>query len=237
MKSKLLIGIFVIAVLAISMAIIYSIFQQDKASLGDVKNNDSSYNIISPVPSYHPYGINGHVNLDGHAISGAHVEAVSLNGTDRLNTTTDDNGAYTLNIKSGTDYNLSATWQGLRHTIWPVSIGDKYYEYNISLSTTSRSFIEGTGYSIGGPIGYNNSQPLTGFEFYATPVNGNSKLTTVIQNDWSYSLEVEPGVMYHMERHMPDVWFNYRNNNRVLSLDVVVGPNETAFIDYEVILP
>jgi hypothetical protein len=180
--------------------------------------------------------ITGHVYLDNHAVSGAHVEAVSVDGTDCRNTTTDDGGAYTLNINAGTMYNLTTTWQGLRHTVWPVSIGDNYYEYNISLSTTPKSFIEGTGYSVGGYLGYDNSRPLTGFYFNVTQANGNSTFTTTIQNDWSYSLEVEPGVMYHIERRYPDVHFYYRNHNDVIS-DVIVGPNETAIIDYVVVLP
>lgn len=188
------------------------------------------------IQSYPPDGITGHVYLEGNAVKGAKMQAVSVNGTDYRNTTTDDAGAYTLNLTANTSYNLTASWQGLRHTIWPVSLGDKYYEYNISLTSTPMSFIEGTGYSVGGYLGYNNSQPLTGFEFYVTQVNANSTLTAVIQNNWSYSLEVEPGVLYHIERHQPDVWFNYRNSNDLIS-NVTVGPNETALIDYVVILP
>ena len=188
------------------------------------------------VQSYHSDGISGYVYFDGKAVKGANIEAISANGTDYRNTTTDDAGAYTLNLAANTSYNLTATWQGLRHMLWPVSLGDKYYEYNISLTSTPGSFIEGTGHSVGGYLGYNNSQPLTGFEFNVTRVNTNSTLTAVIQNDWSYSLEVEPGVLYHIERYQPDVWFNYRNGNDLMS-NVTVGPNETALIDYVVILP
>jgi len=196
--------------------------------------------ITPPSPTVKPNpianSITGHVYLDEHAVGGAYVEAVSVDGTDRRNTTTGDDGAYTLNINPGARYNLTATWQGLRHTVWPVSVGSKYNVYNIPLTATPKSFIAGTGYSMGGPEGYNNSRPLIGFELYATPADENGKLTATIGEDWSYSLEVEPGVMYHMERYAPSVNFNYRNSDDVLS-GVIVGPNETAIIDYVVLLP
>lgn len=179
--------------------------------------------------------INGHIIYNGSAISDASVEATAVNGTDHVSTTTDADGAYTLKIKPGTTYNVTATHERLRHTIWPVSSGRKHYDYDISLTATPKSLIEGTGYSMGGPEGYDNSRPLTGYRFILTREDGNDTLTTAIQDDWGYSVEVEPGVMYHIDGYYPNVGFNYRNNS--IASDVVVGSNETALIDYVIVMP
>jgi hypothetical protein len=179
--------------------------------------------------------IHGYVNIDGKTVTGADVEAISADNVYHFENVTNDNGAYVLYLPKNLSFNVSATYQGLQHTVWPVSVGDSDYLYNISITTTPKSFIEGTGYSVGGYLGYNNSQPLTGFTFNAIQANDNTTFTAVIKDDWSYSLEVKPGVKYHLDRRMPDVHFYSRNGDYMS--DVVVGPNETALIDYVVVLP
>jgi len=181
------------------------------------------------------YLVHGYVSLDGKTAAGAEVEAISAGDAHIFQNVTNEDGAYVLYLPKNVFFNVTATYQGLWHTIWPVSTGDSGYEYNISITIKPKSFIAGTGHSVGGYVGYDNSRPLTGFTFNVLEVNGNTTLTAVLKDDWSYSLEVRPGVKYYIERSMPDTHFYYRNGGH--TSDVVVGPNETALIDYVVVLP
>lgn len=191
----------------------------------------------TPIPRIGDrYLTHGYVIIDGKPIGGAVVEAVSADGAYRFNNTTNDLGAYAFYLPKNVSFNITARDRGLRHTIWPVNVGDDFFEYNITLTTTPVSSIEGTGGSVGAFAGYDHSRPLTGFTFNVIPVNGTTTLTPAIKGDKSYSVDVEPGVTYKIERYMPDVWFNYRNSQGHVE-SVVVGQNETALIDYLVILP
>jgi hypothetical protein len=183
---------------------------------------------------------NGHVYLDGKVVSGATVEAVSTNGTNRQSTVTDRNGAYTLNITPATTYNITATYQGLRHTIWPVYLDNKTDTFNITLTTVPRSTIEGTGHL----IIHNVPTNLSNYYINAMSTKDNTTISTIIKSDGSYSLEVEPNVLYNMNcTHItspnPVAQFYYRNDAQGLgdTVQIMVGPNETALVDYVIPLP
>lgn len=195
--------------------------------------------------------ITGHVYLDGHAVSGAYVEAASVNGTDRVNTTTDDGGAYTLNINAETKYNLTATWQGLRHIVWPVYLPGDVNTYDINLTSTPTSTIEGSGYTMGGPKpGMYDHKRLSGFKMGVTPAHGNTSITTRTDDNGNYTLVVEPNILYNMtggvggmsppDYIIPIAVFNYRNDGRIMVGyydNIIVGPNETALVDYVIYVP
>ncbi len=83
--------------------------------------------------------------------------------------------------------------------------------------------------------GCDHSRPLTGFTFNVIPVNSTTTLTPAIKSDKSYSVDVEHGVTYKIGR-VPDVHFYYRNSTAHVQ-SVAVGKNETALIDYVVVLP
>jgi len=147
--------------------------------------------------------ITGHVYLDGQAVSGAYVDAVSWDGTHDVNTTTCDDGSYTLNVRIETKYNLTASWRGLTHTVWPVYLPDDTNIYDINLTSTPRSTIEGSGITIG-PGGnpelfkIYDHKPARGFRMGVIPVGGNTSITTVTDNTGNYILVVEPNVLYEI---------------------------------------
>jgi len=146
-------------------------------------------NIGSPVAS-------GHVFLDGKAVSGAAIEAVPINGTGNLYTTTDNQGAYTLNLTPATTYNVTATFHGLRHTVWPVYVDNKSDTFNINLTTTPKSTIEGTGY-------INAAHPERKYYRSHYQINLNSTIdhtviSKIFNEDGSYSVDVEPNVTYEV---------------------------------------
>jgi hypothetical protein len=108
-------------------------------------------NETTPTPIPHlgdMYLTHGYVKMDGKPIAGAEVEAVSADGAYRFNNITNDQGAYAFYLPRNVSFNVTAREQGLQHTIWPVNVGDDFFEYNITLTTTPVSSIEGTG-SIG----------------------------------------------------------------------------------------
>lgn len=198
---------------------------------------------VSTVPSVPPVA-NGHVYVDGKVVSGASVEAVAINGTDHISTTTDDKGAYVLNITPYTKYNVTAMYQGLRHTVWPVYLENKADTYNINLTTTPRSTIEGTG-TIGGDTQFN--VPMSNLAINLVPVTkNNTTISTIMNGDGSCSLEVEPNMQYEMTGTMggvmgspPIAQFYYRNYPAGLGdcPQITVGSNETALLDVEFVIP
>jgi|AGTN01.2.fsa_nt_gi hypothetical protein len=189
--------------------------------------------VISPAGDSHT--ASGHVFLDGNPVASAEVDAVSANGSLRLSGVTSDAGLYVLDLPEGVQFNVTARYQGLRHTVWPVSIGDINDQFDIKLTRSAKSFIAGTGGSVGGYVGYDNSRPLTGFNLTITEASGNGSVSTLIRSDKSYSFEVEPNVTYHLEGRFPDVRYSYRNGG--YGSNITVGPNETVLVDYLVILP
>ncbi len=92
-----------------------------------------------------PVSISGHVYLDDKAISGASVEAISAYRRSNMSTITDDSGAYSLGLDPRTQYNITATYQGMRHTVWPVFVEDNETGvYDINLTRTPRTALAGT---------------------------------------------------------------------------------------------
>jgi hypothetical protein len=204
----------------------------------------------SHTPAPFTKTIIGHVYLDGHAIGGARIEVISINGTDCVNTTTDDKGAYTLNINDETKYNLTAICQGLRHTVWPAYLPGETNVYDVNLTTAPVSTIEGSGYTIG-PLGnrelfdtYDHKR-WSGFVVTATSVKDSISITTLTDSNGSYSLEVEPNVLYKMTGAYNvnsgfSPMFRYRNGGALAdgySNTITVGPNETALVDYVFVMP
>ena len=186
--------------------------------------------------------ITGHVYMNGHAISGARVDAISVNGAYSVNTTTDNNGAYTLNINPNTTYNLTATWQGLRHTVWPVYLPGDINTYDINLTSVPTSTIEGSGYEMGGPDPESfGHKRVSGLDIYATPVHGNTSIIAYTNNNGNYLITVEPYVSYNLTlggpNYSPPIFFTYRNTNLYAGYNVTVGPNETAVVDYVIPIP
>lgn len=191
--------------------------------------------------------LTGHVYLNGYAISGAHVEAISVNGTDRIATITNDNGAYVLNIKPDIKYNVTATYQELRHTVWPVYLPGETDTYDINLTTTPKSTIEGSRYTKGGPNPeFFYHKRWSDVVINATSVKDNITLTALTDSNGSYSLEIEPNVLYNitgassLQNKYPIPVFYYRNYGGISTgycNQIMVGPNETALVDYIIYLP
>lgn len=182
------------------------------------------------------YLVCGHVCLEGNAVANATVEAVSVNGNRSLSNVTGADGLYALYLPGGVQFNVTATYQGLQHTIWPVIASSSLYNYDINLTRTPESFIAGTG-SISGPMGYNVSWMLAGYRPTVARPDGNGSITTTIRSDNSYSLEVEPGVSYQFNGTDAGIYFSYRNGEGGMRLNVTVGPNETALVDYTIMIP
>ena len=180
----------------------------------------------------------GYVYLDGDVIGGATVEAISADGTDHQSNITDDRGAYVLNITPAKIYNITATYQGLRHTVWPVYLDNKTDTYNISLTTAPRSTIEGTGYAFheGKPFPFDHMDPPV---INLVPMAKNyTTLSNYMGRDGSYSMEVYPNLQYTMKVSPPIASFFYHNYQAWVRDHLIsIGPNETALIDIEFYLP
>ena len=67
-----------------------------------------------------PLQASGHVYWKGRAISGAIIDAVSIDGAHHVTANTDWNGTYRLSLESMVPYRVTARYFGLQHTIWPV---------------------------------------------------------------------------------------------------------------------
>ncbi len=79
-----------------------------------------------------------------------------------------------------------------------------------------------------------------------TSVKDNTTVTAFTDGNGSYSLEVEPDVLYNMtgassvQNMFPIPMFHYRNDGTLTDGyydNIMVGPNETALVDYEIPLP
>ncbi len=183
---------------------------------------------------------NGYVYIDGEVIGGATVEAISADGTDRQSTTTDGTGAYVLNITPAKKYNITATYQGLRHTVWPVYLDDKTDTYNIDLTTTPRSTIEGTGYAFHEGKPYRNSLRVLVIHLEPTSKN-HTTYSRHLEGNGTYSMEVEPDVEYTTSGTLsgsPNIAsFFYHNSREYVPDRITIDPNETVLIDIEYHLP
>lgn len=217
---------------------------------GIITGNNTS--TVPPIAS-------GRVFLDGKAVSGAAIEAVPINGAGKLYTImddkvsikgagnlytiTDNNGAYTLNITPATPYSITATYQGLRHTIWPVYLDNRSDTFNINLTTTPKSTIEGTGFATCSDPSRNTSD-MSIFDINLNSTKDHTIASKALNRDGSYLLEVEPNVTYEMSGTLgemgspPITQFFYHNYKPLGSLpQITVSPNETVLIDYMVVLP
>lgn len=214
---------------------------------------DSSTNVIHAPPG--PPIVTGHVFLDGKAISDADVEAVSANGTYHRYAVTDDEGVYALNITPDTDYNVTATYKGLHHTIWPVYLPGDTNTFDINLTTTPVSTIEGSGYTIisvspfeskeGRYKTYNHTK-WSGFLINAKSIQDNNTLTAITDINGNYIIHVEPNKTYVMTGYFsapdgpPNAIFTYRNGgtSSIYASDNISGPivkvdlGETILVDY-----
>lgn len=207
-------------------------------SLSGCINCSTILNTAPPVAT-------GHVYLDGNAISGATVEAMSIDGTDYKITTTDKNGAYILNITPAKMHNITARYQGLQHTVWPVYLDNESDTYNINLTTTPRSTIEGTGRAYAGIDGYVKEYKYPeDLAINLIPITKNyTTLSKRMDSNYIYSIEIEPDIQYTMKGTVnhgenPADFF-YHNIPSVWVQDnvIMVGSNETALINIEYYLP
>ena len=174
----------------------------------------------------------GYVLLNGSHVSGAQVKATSSDGSDIQTTTTNETGAYVVNIRDWTLYNITATYKGLRHTIWPVRIdsqdNSQLYKartvYNITLTNEPTSTIMGL-----------SSEKYILVE--AIPTNGEPSVTTNTGPERAYSMNVDPNVQYDLvgrdyyEQTNFHVIFKGRNYHYVQN--ITLQPNETALIDVD----
>ncbi len=197
--------------------------------------------------------ISGHVYIEGVPVEDARVEAVSADGALNVHNTTTGSGAYVLFLPPGdglrggdgliggrTQLNLTATYGWMHHTVWPAFAGGRY---DVHLNTTPKSLIAGGGRVVGGPLGYNTSlYNFSAVTIQAVPADGNATApvaSTTANGDGSYSLEVRPGVRYVLKGGLlANMWFNYHETERGgSSIELRLDPDETALIDYTVVLP
>jgi hypothetical protein len=181
--------------------------------------------------------IYGHIYLNGTPVEDARVEAVSADGTYRRVNTTNESGAYVLPLPKDVQFNVTASYGWMRHTIWPVFANGRY---DINLYTTQKTRITGKGRVVGGPLGYNPSlYNFSTIVIEAIPANGNATISTRARSDGNFSLEIQPDVLYHLKGGiLTNVWFNYHNTERGgQKIDVRLGSDTTFLIDYTVVLP
>lgn len=209
-------------------------------------------------PSRTPSGptvVTGHVFLDGKAVKVAAVEAVSVNGTAYQSDVTDDNGTYALKITPDTWFNVTATYQGLRHTIWPVYLPGEMDIFDINLTITPTSTIEGSGYTTITKSPYEEDKRYdiyyhkrwSGFFIEANSTKDNTTVAAITDNNGCYFLKVEPDVTYDLSGYVsaskgyPLAYFEYRNDGSISTgyngYKIRVGPNETALVDYIIAMP
>lgn len=203
-------------------------------------------NVSAPVPAPTPltapaiagcHPAYGRIYHNGSTLPGAQVEGVSSDGTYRAANVSNSNGTYFLLMPAGSQFNITARLGGMKRTVWPAFPG---YQYDVNLTATNKSYITGTGRATGGPIGFNSSlYNLSGTAIVADRGLGYAPLIAFAGNDGRYVLELEPDVMYHVHgATSPSTWLYYHNTNSGgLGIDIMLGPGETALIDYTVVLP
>jgi hypothetical protein len=180
-----------------------------------------------------PVSISGHIYLDGKAVSGAFVEAISAYGRNRTSTVTDDSGTYSLGLDSRTQYNITATYQGMRHTVWPVFVYDNETGvYDINLTRTPRSIMTGAAPSDEPWLRHPDAVTIE-----ATPVGGGTPVTASIGPDFNYSLDLEPLTYYDIsgkfrgsDGNYYNLTFKYRTG--IVFSGFMLRPDETALVDY-----
>jgi len=177
----------------------------------------------------------GGVSLEGKAVTGASVLAISFDGKDSVLTVTDDQGKYVLNLKPGLWYNITASYKGLKHTIWPVYLPDRQNGvYDISLYRVPRSTLVGSAAA---------GSQWKGHAVYieATKLDGGVPVMAITGDDGSYSLDVAPGNYYvtgntylYASIKKPA---NFCFHNAAYSYTIKVNSNETVLLDYNAEMP
>ncbi len=180
-----------------------------------------------------PVSISGHVYLDGKAVSGATVEAASAYGQSNVSAVTDESGAYRLGLDSRTQYKLTTTYQGLRHTVWPVFVLDNETGiYDINLTRAPKTMLTGT-YAGWEP----ESKRPDSITIEATPVGGGTPITVTMGPDYNYTLEVEPLTYYGLYgRYRGSNGSYYKatfayNGTGIVFQGFMLRPNETALVN------
>jgi hypothetical protein len=175
----------------------------------------------------------GYVYLDGKAVAGARVEAVSVDGTRHAYNTTNETGTYVLNLAPQVWYRVTATSRGLKHTVWPVFVSEDSYAKNgfdINLTSKPSSIIAGAP---------NRDSKWKGDNTYITvaPADGSAPVTVITGDDGSYSIVVKPdmyytvsGICYDYRGASINIPISYRNT--IGCGKVKPGPGETVLLDY-----
>lgn len=220
------------------MVVIIGAILTSGCTLTPAGNNTTATPLPAPVAqrpnlvSVDTVPVIGHVYLDGKPVNSAYVMAVSLDGSDSVMSVTNEKGGYQLNVRRGVWYRVNATYQSLQHTVWPVYLPGTYApnEYDINLSRTPRSTIEGSAMNTSSYAG-------SGVRIDAVPQNASAQVTTVTDENGRYLLDVEPGIYYYVtgqpqtteDRYMAQL--KYRNGEYCNKIKP--GSDETVLIDYD----
>jgi len=208
--------ISLLALTAIFCAVIFSGCSSEPQDVNNTTSNDT-------LQAF------GYVLLGNDSIAGARVVAVSLDGSHVVTTQTTASGIYALNLTPEVWYRVTASFDGLSHTISPVylprdSTGND--RYDIILTRTHRSAISGTATA---------DSPWAGEDVHvqAIPGNGSYGFITATGADGSYSLDLVPGEYYYVSAYT-----NYSNalvyyRNTVTSSLIKPAPDETLLVDYK----
>ena len=236
------------AVTAITIAVLLVSLSSSGCTTGAPTINNCTPTPAIAEPTYRPNNASagtlpasGHVYIDGKPVDGAAVVGTALDGSDSLVTFTDGIGAYTLNIRVDTVYNVTAYSQGLIHTITPVRLHDPtldygYYQKNdvadkfdITLSGQHNSTISGI------------TRP--GWILVsASPSGGGPVVSNASNYPGQYSINVEPGVTYRlsakdyygqMRFDVENIYYRNSGSNRFDERIeyVTVGQDETVLVD------
>lgn len=180
--------------------------------------------------------VSGHVYRDGRPVTGAQVEAVSIDGSQRISNDTNDSGAYVLGLEPQVWYKITASSGSLKHSVLPVYLpedGNMTRDYNINLTGTST--IEGS------PVA-DSLWKGKGIYLVASPANGDEPIMTMTGEDGHYLLTVKPDVYYTVSVKSYDPFGTlfsgdtyYRNTVKYSS--VKPGPDETILLDYLALRP
>ena len=217
--------IALLALIAIFYAVLFSGCSSGPQDVNNTASNDT-------VPAF------GHVYLDNKTVTGARIEAVSLDGSRVVMSRTNASGTYILNLAPGVSYNVTASFDGLNHTITPVYLpqGSKGQGgYDIILSRVHRSAISGAATA-------DSLWKGKGVYIQAIPYNGSQDFVAVTGEDGSYTLDLVPDEYYYLSArsYQPDLqewggFVYYRNTVAIVKVNP--RPDETVLIDYKVSIP
>lgn len=211
-------------------------------------NTTTATPVVTPTPqrpnivSVDTVPVSGQVLIEGEPAAGVLVIAAAIDGNDTLSTDTNLTGEYTLHIKRGKSYNFTALNKEYNYVIWPVF----FYKYspsgadriNFNLTKVPKSTI----------TGFVTSHHIL---IEATPVEGGPTMTTMNGYNYTYSLNLEPGITYKLGggdyygQYQTSMHFKGRNGRNPGNLGladsvdynqqntITLSPNETALIDLD----